>query len=145
MNQRLVLLYRAIIPFTLFFYSFYSLSRPLIVASLTVTPTSRRVSKDPQPFAGDNKDIAKRQQEYVNWCSQIRLVFLQDGDMFTTDMKKILHVAGLLTGDAQDVNRNDFDTIINNPHDPTMWKWLSIDAVFASLCHDPTSREHSRG
>ena len=36
MNQRLVLLYRAIIPFTLFFYSFYSLSRPLIVASLTV-------------------------------------------------------------------------------------------------------------
>jgi hypothetical protein len=73
-----------------------------------VTPTSRRVSKDPQPFAGDNKDIAKRQQEYVNWCSQIRLVFLQDGDVFTTDMKKILHVAGLLTGDAQDVNRNDF-------------------------------------
>ena len=98
-----------------------------------VTPTSRRVSKDPQPFAGDNKDIAKRQQEYVNWCSQIRLVFLQDGDVFTTDIKKILHVAGLLTGDAQDVNRNDFDTIINNPHDPTMWKWLSIDAVFASL------------
>jgi hypothetical protein len=98
-----------------------------------VTPTSRRVSKDPQPFAGDNKDIAKRQQEYVNWCSQIRLVFLQDGDVFTTDIKKILHVAGLLTGDAQDVNRNDFDTIIDNPHDPTMWKWRSIDAVFASL------------
>ena len=104
-----------------------------LVSTGHVTPTSRRVSKDPQPFAGDNKDIAKRQQEYVNWCSQIRLVFLQDGDMFTTDMKKILHVAGLLTGDAQDVNRNDFDTIINNPHDPTMWKWLSIDAVFASL------------
>ena len=71
-----------------------------LVSTGHVTPTSRRVSKDPQPFAGDNKDIAKRQQEYVNWCSQIRLVFLQDGDMFTTDMKKILHVAGLLTGDA---------------------------------------------
>jgi hypothetical protein len=23
-----------------------------------------------------------------------------------------------------------FDTITNNPHDPTKWKWLSIDAVF---------------
>ena len=40
-----------------------------LVSTGLVTPTSRRVSKDPQPFAGDNKDIAKRQQEYVNWSS----------------------------------------------------------------------------
>ena len=35
--------------------------------------------------------------------------------------------------DALHINRDYFDTITNNPHHPTKWKWLSIDAVFASL------------
>src|SRR5204863_6581762 len=33
---------------------------------------ARRITSDPDKFAGTEKDIAKRQREYVNWRSQVK-------------------------------------------------------------------------
>jgi hypothetical protein len=95
--------------------------------------TARRISKDPEPFSGGEKDVAKRQQQYVVWKSQINSCFAQDAAVFHTERRKILHIAGLLAGDAYELHRPYFDTITINPTDMDMWHWKTAADVFKTL------------
>jgi hypothetical protein len=98
--------------------------------------TVRQISKDPEPFSGREKDIAKRQQQYVVWKSQINSCFAQDAAVFHTERRKILHIAGLLAGDAYKLHRLYFDTITTNPVDMDMWHWKALETaadVFKTL------------
>ncbi|KAN0074925.1 hypothetical protein V8E54_007536 [Elaphomyces granulatus] len=63
---------------------------------------------DPYPtsFDGEEKNMKKRQQGYINWKSQLKLCFAQDSALFKTEKIKILHTVGLLTGEAYNNNKN---------------------------------------
>jgi hypothetical protein len=95
--------------------------------------SARRITSDPDKFTGAEKDIAKRQQEYVNWRSQCNRCFTIDESVFNSELRKITHIAGLLAGDAYHVNRDSFNKVIEHPHDPELWPWHTSNEVFRSL------------
>jgi len=94
---------------------------------------SRRQSQDPEKFGGTEKDIAKRQQQYVNWRSQINRCFGVDRHIFDTEYRKIQHISGLLKDDAYDRTREYFDTVTEYPDDPEYWHWKTATEVFWAL------------
>jgi uncharacterized protein YoxC len=108
------------------------LSAPGQTSSMSST-TARRISKDPESFSGGEKDVAKRQQQFVVWRSQLQSCFAQDTAVFNTERKKILHIAGLLTDDAYELHRTYFDTITQNLTMPDTWHWKTADDVFKTL------------
>ena len=93
----------------------------------------RRLTKDPDSFPGTEKNIAKRQEQYVNWRSQINRCFTVDNHIFNSEFRKIQHIAGLLASEALDLTREHFNTITEHPNDPELWYWRTTEAVFASL------------
>ena len=95
--------------------------------------TARRISKDPEAFSGGEKDVAKRQQQFVVWRSQINSCFAQDIAVFDTERRKILYIAGLLAGDAYELHRTYFDTITENPGTTESWYWKTAEEVFRTL------------
>jgi hypothetical protein len=99
----------------------------------TSSGTARRISKDPEAFSGGEKDVAKRQQQFVVWRSQINSCFAQDTAVFNTERRKILHIAGLLTGDAYEFHRTYFDTITESPTTTEPWYWKTAEEVFRTL------------
>ena len=44
-------------------------------ASLDSGGSGRRLAKDPEPFDANEKNIAKRQEIYIDWCNAINRVF----------------------------------------------------------------------
>ena len=48
--------------------------------------------------------MKKRQQGYINSKSQLKFCFAQHSAIFKTEMIKILHIVGLLTGEAYSNN-----------------------------------------
>jgi hypothetical protein len=93
----------------------------------------RRISDDPERFGGTEKDIAKRQQQYVTWRSQIQRCFGMDDQIFNTEFRRIQHIAGLLKEDAYDIYRERFETITDNAADPSKWYWQTYQSVFKTL------------
>ena len=109
------------------------LSAALVHRTHGSTGNARRISEDPEKFGGVERDIAKRQQQYVNWRSQINRCFGVDRDVFNTEYRRIQHISGLLKDDAYDSNREHFDTITENPDDPEDWHWKTATQVFQAL------------
>jgi hypothetical protein len=95
--------------------------------------SDRRISRDPEPFSGDDKNIAHRQEIYANWKSQIRLNFAQDSNIFNTEKRRILHICGLLSSQAYQNNRDLLDTVTQHPDDPTSWEWTTAEAALTAL------------
>jgi hypothetical protein len=93
----------------------------------------RRISCDPELFAGDDKNIAHRQETYGTWKPQIGLNFAQDSNIFNTEKRRILHICGLLSGQAYQNNRDLLDAVTRNPDDPSFWEWTTAEAVLAVL------------
>ena len=97
------------------------------------TNTGRRISEDPDKFGGTEKHIAKRQQQYMNWRSQIQRCFGMDQHVFTSEYRRIQHIASLLKEDAYDIYRENFETITDNPTDVSHWHWKTYQEVFTTL------------
>jgi hypothetical protein len=95
--------------------------------------SDRRISRDPDPFSSNDKNIANRQETYATWKSQIRLNFAQDPNIFNTEKRQILHICGLLSGQAYQNNRDLLDTITKHPSDPIVWEWPSSEVALNSL------------
>jgi len=93
----------------------------------------RRISEDPDRFGGTEKDIVKRQQQYVTWRSQILRCFGMDEQIFNTEFRRIQHIASLLKDDAYDILREQFETITDNSTDPSKWHWQTHQEVFSTL------------
>ncbi|KAI1003327.1 hypothetical protein K3495_g4881 [Podosphaera aphanis] len=68
------------------------------------------LSKDPEKFNREEKDMTKRQQQYTTWKSLIRNCFAQDYEIFNSERKGILHIC-----------------------DNTKWHWKSASDLIASL------------
>ena len=109
------------------------------LASLTAKPLSpvvphqKRLSKDPTPFDGEEKNMKKRQQGYINWKSQLKLCFAQDSAIFQTEKIKILHTVGLLTGEAYNNNSAVFEHMTSNPDLISSWVCRTSDELFGAL------------
>jgi hypothetical protein len=95
--------------------------------------SGRRISEDPDKFGGIEKDIAKRQQQYVTWRSQIQRCFGMDEHIFNTEFRRIQHIASLLKDDAYDIHQENFETVTDNPTDPSRWHWQTHKDVFKTL------------
>lgn len=101
----------------------------------------RRRTNDPKPFSGEEKDVAKRQQDFINWWAQLRRIWVTDSPVFHNEFQKLQHLAGLLEGEAMELYHDDFEKITDNPRDSTKWTWLpdlvagttSIDACYKSF------------
>jgi hypothetical protein len=104
----------------------------------------RRISDDPDKFGGTEKDITKRQQEYVNWRSQLQRCFGMDQHVFNTEYRRIQHVASLLKGDAYDLFRDSFETVTQNPTDVSQWAWKTHTEVFTTLNNQYATLDLSR-
>lgn len=104
-----------------------------LLGKSTPTGTGTRKSKDPEKFSGSEKDITKRQQEYVNWRSQVNRCLGVDKAIFNSEYLRIQFVASLLTGPAYEVNQLRFDTITTHEHDPERWHWKTTGVVFQDL------------
>jgi hypothetical protein len=95
--------------------------------------SNRRISRDSDPFSGDDKNIANRQETYATWKSQIRLNFAQDPNIFDIEKRRILHICDLLSGQAYQNNRNLLNTIMKHPSDPTVWEWPTSEVALNTL------------
>jgi hypothetical protein len=104
-----------------------------LTQSVNGSRSGRRISEDPDKFGGTEKDVTKRQQQYVTWRSQIQRCFGMDEHVFNTEFRRIQHMAGLLKDDAYDLFRIHFETITDDPLDPSKWYWQSHVDVFKTL------------
>ena len=110
----------------------------------TTSSNGRRISDDPEKFGGTEKDIAKRQQQYVTWRSQLQRCFSMDAQVFHSDFRRIQHIASLLKDDAYDIHREQFETITENPDDPSQWHWHTHQDVFKTLNEQYSTLDLSR-
>jgi hypothetical protein len=104
-----------------------------LTQSVNGSRSGRRISEDPDKFGGTEKDVTKRQQQYVTWRSQIQRCFGMDEHIFNTEFRRIQHIAGLLKDDAYDLFRIHFETITDDPLDPSKWHWQAHVDVFKTL------------
>src|SRR5580692_472810 len=95
--------------------------------------SDRRISRDPEPFSGNDKNIANRQETYGTWKSQVRLNFAQDSNVFNTEKRRILHICGLLSGQAYQNNWDLLDAVTQHPDDPSSWEWTTAEAALTAL------------
>lgn len=101
-------------------------------------PYKKSIAKDPASFDASDKDATKRHTAFENWRSKIAIRWAQDEHEFPSEHRKILHIAGLLSGAAYQGVRTNLETIIANSGDPTQWKWQSGADLLAY--HDATYR-----
>jgi hypothetical protein len=94
---------------------------------------SRRQTVDPDKFSGDEKDIAKRQVEYINWRSKIGRNITTDDKTFDSDFKQLQYGASMLTGSAYRLFQIRFDMLTSNRDEPANWPWKNLDGLFTDL------------
>ncbi len=92
-------------------------------ATASATSVPRRHTENPDKFSAKEKDIEKRQQEYLVWRSKVARNIAIDAAVFTTDFQRIQYIGSMLTGDAYDLVRETLDTIVTKPDTPTDWEW----------------------
>ena len=105
----------------------------LLVHEAVPSYPKQRLSKDPPPFDGEEKEMKKRQQAYVNWKSQLKLCFAQDSAQFSSEKVKILHAVGLVRGEAYNNNSAIFDYMTSHPDDVACWTCTTSAALFTCL------------
>jgi hypothetical protein len=103
------------------------------LASQTRAATTKSLAKDPTAFDASEKDAIKRNTEYENWRSKILIRWAQDSHEFTDELKKVLHIASLLTGSAWQSVQKGVTTILDNPTDQGKWTWAAGTDLLAAL------------
>lgn len=103
------------------------------LASQTRAIATKSLAKDPTAFDASEKDAIKRNTEYENWRSKILIRLAQDSHEFTDELKKVLHIASLLTGSAWQSVQKGVTTILDNPTDQGRWTWASGVDLLAAL------------
>jgi hypothetical protein len=109
----------------------YRLTEQLTEALVPRT-SDRQISRDPELFSGNDKNIANHQETYGMWKSQVRLNFTQDLNAFNTEKYRIRHICGLLSGQAYQNNRDLLDTMTQHPDNPSFWEWATAEAVLTA-------------
>lgn len=105
--------------------------------------STRRVTDNPPKFNGEEKDITKRQLTFLAFWSQLKRCWSVDLATFElpapdnlgpcAHFRRLSHIPGLLEGQAASLYRDSFDTITDNPQDPTKWVWTTVEACYTTL------------
>jgi hypothetical protein len=93
----------------------------------------QRLTQDPPKFKGEERDITRRQQEYVNFRDHVNRCLTVDSSVFNSEFRKIQYLAGLLDGNTLDLNRENFRLITEHPEHPELWVWKTTKDVWAAL------------
>lgn len=102
------------------------------MSNAAISP-ARRVTTDPDPFTGEEKDVVKRQQNYLTLKANLLRCFAVDSHTFTTEFLRIQYIAARLKGEAAYLYRERFETVTRNPTEDFSWHWKTSDAVFQTL------------
>jgi hypothetical protein len=94
---------------------------------------TRRTTKDPAVFTGDEKNISKRQIEYQTWNAQLRRNWIIDAPFFDTEFKKMMNIVGCMGGETARIYLVRFDNITKNATDPSGWAWRTAEDVLSTL------------
>jgi len=95
--------------------------------------SNHRLSHDPEPFDGTEKNAVKRQEMYTAWKMQIKSNWMMDAGCFCDELRKLLHMSGLLKGDAHTTNKSAVQSVLDHPFDHTEWEYETGDALFEEL------------
>jgi hypothetical protein len=79
----------------------------------------------PTAFTGDEKDTAKRTNQFRTWQTRIEGRWVSRPLEFNTEGKKIIYAAALLEGSAAAGVFAGVQKVTENPDDPTAWMWKS--------------------
>lgn len=99
----------------------------------TLNSSSRPRGEDPDKFSGEEKDTFKRHTAYLVWKGKIQDKWLQNPTYYATEMSKLLHARGLLTGSAFLSTGASTQTLHDNPNDSSKWKWPTAKAFLEWL------------
>ena len=102
------------------------------LATKTSTST-RRISKDPPPFDASDENVARRQETYAAWKDAIKITFVLDAATFDTEAKRILHICGLLAGNANRNNADMMKAVTDDPTEPQKWIHETAELFFHAL------------
>ncbi|KAI0999885.1 hypothetical protein K3495_g8312 [Podosphaera aphanis] len=84
-------------------------------------------------FTGLEKDVIKRQDQYLSWKSQMNLNFVQDEAHFDNEKVKILTILRCLGGDAYHLNRDIIEQVQQKKDDPSAWDVKTSDDLLNRL------------
>ena len=86
-------------------------------------------------FRGDAKDGDKRQEEYTNWRSALRLKLALDKATYPSASDRIMYAAQRLEGDAFSRIRSKVDEVAANPTSPWQWThgWQDVNDLIKHL------------
>ncbi len=87
----------------------------------------------PTPFSGDEKDSAKRTQEFNTWKLGIMSRWDSYPGDFPTERAKINYINTLLKGTAAAGVHNGIVKVFMNPTDPTKWTWRTGQKLLEHL------------
>ncbi|KAK3904371.1 hypothetical protein C8A05DRAFT_13739 [Staphylotrichum tortipilum] len=110
-----------------------ALAKAVVNANPDREKPGRRLTTDPDRFSGEEKDIAKRQVNFVNWRSQVGRVVQTDDHIYTTEFAKLQYAAGRLTGEAYWLFQDRFDKLTEKKDQPQEWPWKTVSDLFAEL------------
>lgn len=97
------------------------------------THALRRNTEDPEKFGGDEKDMVKKQDNYLQWKKALQLNHITDKEFFKEERDKVLHVIGCLNGTAARNNAMYIDSVLHHPNDIKLWKWNTVQYIFQKL------------
>lgn len=89
------------------------------------------IIKDPPPFKGEGKDTRAIQMDFLQWASRIKLRWQQAPTLFNTEQRKLVHMVGLLAGEAWTNN----STTISAVMEWTQGRELPFETGDAFLTH----------
>lgn len=101
----------------------------------TLVQGGRRQSRDPSPFNGETKDIAKRQEEYLAFRTSVERCVAVDIHIFDTNFRQIQFLAGLLAGEALVNNQAAIARVTRHPAEEEQWPigWKTVHDALDQL------------
>ncbi|KAJ6436567.1 ATP-dependent DNA helicase PIF1 [Purpureocillium lavendulum] len=93
----------------------------------------RRQTRDHPTFNATEKDIEKRQEEYVGSRSKAMRNLAVDKTIYNTEFRRLQYIGSMLDGGAYTLVRQSLDAITMNPDDTELWEWKTADDLIEFL------------
>jgi hypothetical protein len=93
----------------------------------------RRQTRDHTTVNATEKDIEKRQEEYVGWRSKAMRNLAVDKAVYNTEFRRLQYIGSMLDGSAYTLVRQSLDAITMNPDDTGLWEWKTADDLVEFL------------
>jgi len=98
-----------------------------------MTSKPRRTTTNPDKFTAGQKDIAKRQEAYEKWKTQVESVLVTDANCFLKALDTLTFITSLLSGKAWDAVQDGVQKMNANPTDPEQWTWHDVATLWKAL------------